>query len=301
MKRMKDSRIFSIQLSDHDTLFAPHRREKRRWRWLINTLVLSPAIALFLIPSFRLTRMVQEKSPFELADSLRPGDLVVLPVDDRIDQPTFAGRLMSETESDPGLYFAAVPSAGSNLVIGMTIRREEKNILQKLKEPSLEHPRLSHVSRKIAVATPEEPVLFKPSAEELAVYSRTDGDAKLSCWKEPVQRILENPVIGIRPRGFSPRVASVNAAGPGEVVYITKSMPRTLVIYHGGGLFSRYTNLADFRLRKGDRVRAGQVIATMAGGTLKNPTAIEWQAIHYGNVINHESLMALSSRLCGTK
>jgi hypothetical protein len=139
---------------------------------------------------------------------------------------------------------------------------------------------------------------------EESLFRRTDGFANIACWSEPrMAPFVDLKPLTIRAGRNAPKIATVTSAGPGEVTHVGPSANshQTLIIYHGGGLYSRYYDLKDLKVRKGDKVKAGQIIATMLAGSKREPASIEWDTRLGNQEINLASLLEVSTRLCGSK
>ncbi|MES2856551.1 MAG: peptidoglycan DD-metalloendopeptidase family protein, partial [Bdellovibrionota bacterium] len=69
----------------------------------------------------------------------------------------------------------------------------------------------------------------------------------------------------------------------------------------GGGLYSVYRNVKDFKVRKGEKVQGGQLIATANAGSQKQPVGLDWGVYLSGNEINPEKFLQTSTQLCDSK
>lgn len=88
---------------------------------------------------------------------------------------------------------------------------------------------------------------------------------------------LAMPVQGKIIRGYSPKTKGIDiaapagtpvtAAGDGQVAVVTKDTQEVtvVVVRHDGNLLTFYANVGDLKVQKGDRVKRGQPIATVAG------------------------------------
>ena len=73
---------------------------------------------------------------------------------------------------------------------------------------------------------------------------------------------------------------AVKAAGDGKVIAATRryqgqrAWGNVVVIDHGHGLVTRYAHLDSFKVKKGDRVNAGEVIGAVGStGKIYRPTS----------------------------
>ena len=97
-------------------------------------------------------------------------------------------------------------------------------------------------------------------------------------WTRPVDGRVVKPFVapatrfgpGHRGVDFAARPGTpVRAAGPGIVVFAgTIAHKRYVVILHRGNLRTSYSYLRTIKIRRGQRVREGQVIATTSGTSL---------------------------------
>ncbi len=95
------------------------------------------------------------------------------------------------------------------------------------------------------------------------------------------RRPADNGEEGLAHRGLdikAPKGAKVFAPGDGIVVEATDHFDespasgKVVIIDHGRGLVTRYTHLDSYRVKKGDRIRTGDVIATVgATGKVTGP------------------------------
>ncbi len=107
------------------------------------------------------------------------------------------------------------------------------------------------------VATPKQP--------DLSAQTTTASNARLAM-----------PVQGKIIRGYSSKTkgidiaaaagTTVSAAGDGQVAVVTKDTQEVtvVVVRHDGNLLTFYANVGDLKVAKGDRVKRGQPIATVA-------------------------------------
>lgn len=74
----------------------------------------------------------------------------------------------------------------------------------------------------------------------------------------------------------APTGTSVRAAGDGQVALISKSVGNTTIVLlrHGNGLYTVYSNINSVTLKKGDQVKRGQTVGKVAGG---NPSFVHFE------------------------
>jgi hypothetical protein len=323
---LKTTRLFSLQLADYDAGYGPHlKRPKSKLRFL-KLLIFIPALVLLIFPSFRLARPVYQAPPFEVPDTLNHGDLFTFPEEEDILNPTAGGKAMVRVDKSNPILLAAVPAGPTfevSFIFGQAYGQSAKDKKRiKLHWPRLEHPIYRVFSKVITVKDESQPVAGSASSvakaaastasalESKLIFSRVDGTADLTCWKAPALKSVALSESFKRRHGAQKlriKMATVSAVGPGEVIYAGASggtlgsTGQTLVIYHGSGLYSRFTDLRETSVRKGDRVKIGQEVAVVAAVNAKTPLSVKWSAFLEGQELNSQNLLALSSQLCDSK
>jgi len=216
---------------------------------------------------------------------------------------------MIEVSKQPMFLVAA--SSVPQLDLVLNYRAPEKKLSLKSLLPHFDHPVYDVFNKQIKIDPPAEDTTAITGETKLPpaipaidskTFTRTDGLVAASCWKQP--SLEEMPPPPWRPgRRQPPRQAALTAAGQGEVVQVTSPVQgeRTVLVYHGGGLYSRYYGLRDSKVRKGDRITAGQQIATTEAGNWKKPATARWDLFLNQTELNRSSFLALSSQLCETK
>jgi murein DD-endopeptidase MepM/ murein hydrolase activator NlpD len=179
----------------------------------------------------------------------------------------------------------------------------KKRTKLRIKMPSLRHPTVALFNQRIKVGPAQE--RFPASAADHSMPTpRWDGAADLACWTVPQTKAIEDIPLMIRRRGLNKiKVAAVGVVGPGEVALISGSgTEKSVLVYHGGGLYTRYMELAEVNVKKGDRVRAGARIGAMPMALAgRKPASVTWKAWLGKTPVNPQSLLEQSSRLCGSK
>jgi hypothetical protein len=342
----KTTRLFSVQLADHDHYFAPKQKRRRRMQWLA-LIKYSPAFFCFLFPSYHLGVAVFKDPGVKIPESLIRGDAFTLPGDDEDLVPIMNGRKMMFIDGKNPIYLAVTPK-GPNLEISYDFLDTDERSRLKALVPKPKHPTYPLFVKQVrvletpvalaAVIGTQAPVsLVSPpqalpslastlafevrpapslTETELNELARKDGKARLRCWKEPHVDPLAVDLIKRRRL----HMGSIQTAGQGEVVLVTPldgpSGPEfSLLIYHGGGLFTRYWNLVELRVRKGTKVNTGQIIGNVAlaqplnlrKGKQERLTPATWAPVMGGAnglapaIVNAQSLLAVSSQLCDSK
>jgi murein DD-endopeptidase MepM/ murein hydrolase activator NlpD len=182
--------------------------------------------------------------------------------------------------------------------------------------------RVSLPTRVIANYDTEEGLDNNVPAEVVGGPGHTPN-IEASCWKAPLATnmanatllpfgVMRSKVSGSSTSGayrhigvdlFTSQDQTVMSAGAGQVIAVLdKPHPgRTVIISHGGTLFSRYTHLKEAIVRKGDRVKAGSEIGTSGPGRKYDAPRLHWDIFFAKKPVNPQSLLALSARLCEPK
>ena len=324
MSKYRTTRLFALQVANHDTYWSGPLRdpEKNRLRTFLKFLIILPAILLFLMPSFKIGRLVFRAPTFTIPNSAKQGSVFTLPVEDDFESVKLEGHSLPEIKSKTPMYLAAVNTASPIMDLVLTYKAPSTELTLKSLIPKFDHPTYSVYATQIKVEHPTAAEDAQAIAKEHArakedparqvnsipvdpkIYSRTDGTISATCWQAPV--LEEIPQLGIRQgRRPGPRMATLSAAGSGEVVQIGitngTGSEKSVILYHGGGVYTRYHGVKDYRVRRGDRVQAGQAIAVVEAGNAKKPATPRWD-LHMGDTeLNRESFLALSSQLCDSK
>lgn len=320
-KPVKTTRLFSLQLANHDALFAPRVKSIVSYRWLKLLVLYFPALAFLMLPSFKLGRGFIKSPPYSIPDSIQHGELFTLPTNEDDDfVPQINGRTMGFIDGKSQFYLGAAPGQSD---FNVTVHHLEEKPRYKALVEKLRHPSYPLFVKRVHVKPAPEPELPKPApaargkseelpkkppgidAKETRALERVDGNVRIRCWREPVVEPIG--VDPLKPRRHQ-RLGSLAAAGQGEVVFAGSIAQgeSTVLLYHGGGLFTRYYGLKELRVQKGSRVVTGQIVGHVPLNTAKNqPTKATWQPLM--NVtgrlgpLNPQSLLALSSQLCDSK
>jgi hypothetical protein len=346
MSKFRSNRLFALQVSEHDTYFAP-REKPSGWRRKIPMVAGLCGVLLAAQPSFQLARHKLTPPQFNLVDKLWVGDLVTVPASDDVLSVTLSGRPLNTIEKPRKTYIGVVgtqnqESARLDLIYA---KREEgsrfKHFLRKVFVPNTEHPTVPFFTKKLKVESKSSPALAKadlgadrkpasraelgasiPETSEKTndrikkVFNRTDGTMNASCWAKP-NTVLTDQSILIRRNGGKPkptRLAQVLAASSGDVIFSGQvgNSTRSLVLYHGGGLYSQYDDLKESPYRIGERVRSGKPLGLILPETptprqpANAQSAVKWKILLSGPgtepmEINPESFLKLSSQLCDLK
>lgn len=312
--KYKTTKMFALQVSTHDSMWGGPKQERTTAQKIVRVLILIPAVLVFLLPSFRIGRAIYRKPSFALPDSVKQGTVFTVPADDDVTSIQLSGRDLPELKSKEPMYLVAASSA-PELDLVLNYRPAAKKLSLKSLLPHLEHPEYDVFAKQIKIDPPEadggsmivgEELSSKAApvtpAVEPSTFTRTDGLVNASCWKEPTLDELPAPLIRTTRRP-PPRQAALTAAGAGEVVQVSapEKGEKTVIVYHGGGLYTRYYGVRDVRVRRGDHVSAGQQIAQTEAGNWKKPATARWDLFMNQTELNRSSFLALSSQLCDSK
>lgn len=303
--------MFALQVSGHDSSWGGPKEPSSKLKRAIQIAILLPGVALFLMPSFKLGRPTMRAPHFSLPDSMKQGSVITVPADADVSSVKLEGHSLPEVKSKPPMFLVAASSV-PQLDLVLNYKAPEKKISLKSLLPRFEHPVYDVFNKQIKIDPAESETSTDIVGETRAApstpaigtdaFTRTDGLVAASCWKQPALEDLPPPPArpGRRP---PPKQAALTAAGPGEVIQVTSPVQgeRTVLIYHGGGLYSRYYGVRDSKMHKGDRVSAGQAIATTEAGNWKKPATARWDLFLNRTELNRSSFLALSQQLCETK
>ena len=140
-------------------------------------------------------------------------------------------------------------------------------------------------------------------AEKLRkLLERVDGEADAICWQMPLLSAVSAEFGRMHPwvESRAPVGTQVKASGPGQVEFAGELLApgKTEIIYHGGGLFSRYLHLGELTVGPGDRVSGGQQVGLSgATGQTEYPLA-RWDVYWKGKAINPIAFLDLSRQIC---
>jgi hypothetical protein len=315
LSKYKTTKMFALQVSTHDTMWGGPKEAPSKIKRLIKIVILLPAFALFLMPSFKLGRATYRTPQFKLPDSIKQGNVFTVPADQDITSIQLEGHSLPELKLKQPLFLVAASSVPM-LDLVLNYRAPEKKLSLKSLIPHFEHPEYDVFNKQIKIDPPEEqtsPVIAGGQvlvhgvapvpAIDAKTFTRTDGLVSASCWKEP--SLVELPAQpGRNGRRPPPRQAALTVAGQGEVLQVTApalGADKTVLVYHGGGLYSRYYGIRDSKVRKGDRISAGQQIATTEAGNWRRPASARWDLYLNQTELNRSNFLALSSQICETK
>src|SRR5262245_25492723 len=107
---LKSTRLFSLQLANHDQLFGRTLQLERRGIPWLKILICLPALLLFLIPSFKLGRAVLKKPELAVPDRLKTGELFTLQGEADL-VPQIAGHTLSHIDAKTPLYLGVAMGA----------------------------------------------------------------------------------------------------------------------------------------------------------------------------------------------
>lgn len=304
--------MFALQVANHDSYWGGPKQAPTKIQRAIKIAIIAPAVLLFIMPSFKIGRAVYRTPAFTLPDSVKQGSVFTVPADSDVTSVQLEGRSLPELKSKQPMYLVAASSV-PQLDLVLNYKAPERKLSLKSLLPHFDHPSYDFFTKQIRIDPPTQDDSTGIAGEDRAsshvlpaidtkTFSRSDGLVTASCWKEPSLEPLPAPIVR-RGRHAPARSATLTAAGPGEVTQVSAPAlgEKTVVVYHGGGLYSRYYGVKDAKVRKGDRVAPGQAIATADAGTWRRPASAHWDLYLGQTEINRSSFLALSSRLCDSK
>ncbi|MES2963527.1 MAG: M23 family metallopeptidase [Bdellovibrionota bacterium] len=308
--KYKTTRMFAVQAENFDGFYGP-RTKLTRFQKIVRGILITPGVLLFLLPSFKLGLQHQRPPAFEVPDKVTKGSVFTVPIDESLEAITLAGETLPAIKGPKRALLAVAKSEPVMDLVLIYKHPERKWNAERLK-PKFEHPTFEVYSKQIIVEPapppPELPKTKKPTTPptkhelDAAVMARHDGLAQASCWSEPKTNVL--PQKGTRDwRKLPVQYANLTAMAPGEVVKVEalKGGSKNIVVYHGGGLFTRYLELRDSLVRKGDKVLAGQEVGMLSLGTWKTPIKPRWDIFLGTTELNPPDFLSLSTQLCDSK
>lgn len=143
-------------------------------------------------------------------------------------------------------------------------------------------------------------------------YQQPFNDVQLECWRRPLSskvvsrfgspRELPNGKsyfhsgLDLRARSGTP----IKAAASGEVLLAEHMVlpGNTVLLSHGGGLYSRYMHLSRIDVKPGEVVRKGQLIG-LAGATGRVEAAhLHWEVLWKGNHVSPLQFLQVWEQIC---
>ncbi len=311
MSKYRTTKILALQVSNHDHSWGGPKEAPSKLKRAIQIAILLPGLALFLMPSFKIGRASLRPPQFTLPDSVKQGSVFTVPGNEEVSSVQLSGHALPELKSKQQMFLVAAAGL-PQLDLVLNYKAPEKKLSLKNLLPKFEHPVYDVFNKQIRIEAAEPEPSTDISGEtrvapsmpsvDAKTFTRNDGLISALCWKKPA--LEEMPPPPARPgRRPPPKQAALTSAGPGEVLQITSPVQgeRTLVVYHGGGLYSRYYGVRDAKARKGDRVNAGTQIAITDAGSGKKPATARWDLFLNQTELNRSSFLALSQQLCETK
>jgi hypothetical protein len=315
-----------MSLADHDNLFMPEKRESRA-RHIGTVLFFIPSLVLMLFPSFDLGTLVLSPPPFEIPKSIRAGMPFLLKDSGEALRVTLNGRLLSHIDKPIAAYVGIATDDDQKAMELEVLYPPEKRTLKTIFKPKFHNPSVPYFTSEVKIEVASSgasestsrtvasvPPLQIPAHRILntQLFTRRDGSPSISCFQNPQLNKYEpvQPAAMVaRPhkhRAFT-QMFALTAAGAGEVVYagdvissVDKTADKGLVVYHGGGFYTRYFGLKELKVRQGQKVKAGQDIgftSTNSHKVIPNP---EWDVLWGETPVTSPAFLALSSQLCGS-
>ncbi len=155
-------------------------------------------------------------------------------------------------------------------------------------------------------------IVSAQSQKMRTVLSRTDGILKSLCFKKPIESRIVSNFASPRtlPSGFSYYHTGVDmraatgtpilASAEGEVVLAENLIVpgNTVVLYHGGGIYSQYKHLSKIEVQIGDRIERGHKLGLSgATGRVEAPH-FHWEIYWKGNPTDPLQLLQAVAPIC---
>jgi len=281
-------------------------------------------------PSLPVPDTIVAGEVFSLPD---PGDVLQIQMGSRAlarlyrPQSAFVGVLETSPSASTSTSTPSSISASTSVIdLHIIYPAPHRKLSPKMFLPKFSSPSVPVFSKRIKITTPSATndgddahpphavaIGTRPDQNLSSLLDRIDGEPSLACWRAPISP--ENLAAASAPprpvrrlKGAPPPKTSfpVAAAGPGEVVFAaemknveTGVASRTILVYHGGGFYSRYRNMKDLKVRKGDRINAGQELGSIASlRTAGSGGPFQWDIRWGTSAVASAPFLALSSRLC---
>ena len=329
------TRTFSHNLAFYDSNFGgrgPESKSKwRTWPWAA-----ALAIAIAGLPSAKIARVTAAPPPSPMPVSLNAGlPFIISDPAHEIDGIEVEGRALSKLQGGRD-YFGAAGLYDRDRIIARGVLRKHPTPIEKGLVGLIYSAPLQVFSAEIRVERGERadsaqlrlpasamPVPNAESDERRAlearmvrgILGRDDGEIKVACWEAPLRSTIASefgapravasgehyPHAGVDLKATfgSP----LKAPGPGSVTMAEElaATGKMILLYHGGGLFTRYMRLSEIVSKPGDEVGSGQVLGFSGNGPASEGSNVHWEAIWKGKAINPIALLDLSRQLCAER
>lgn len=304
-------------------------------RKLVIAAFFAPAAFVLALPSFDIGTTVTQTPSFPVPDAIVASEVFNLPDSGDVLQIQIGSRPLTRLYR-PQTTFIGVPEASPSVSIStidlhIVYPAPHRKLSPKMFLPKFSSPFVPVFSKRIKItapsATDDDDKAHPPHAVAIearadkslsGLLTRVDGEPSLACWRVPISpenlaaatappRPARRPIQRLRGAPQPKTSFPIAAAGPGEVVFAaemksveTGMASRTVLVYHGGGFYSRYRNMKDLKVRKGDRINAGQELGSIASvrvaGSGGGP--FQWDIRWGESAVAPAPFLALSSRLC---
>ena len=267
-----------MSLADHDNLFMPDKMPSRI-RHLGRFISRLIALTMVIFPSFDLGRFVSQAPNFEIPSTAHAGDPLLL-----FDSGDYAnvfmnGRRLARVE-DPessflGFFGERERSKALLQFVRTPRRRTLKTILSSYTSKFMKHPEIPYFTQVIQVGAdlspetvPVPPVAPRLLHRHLAStnsaafteknFAREDGTGSIACFREPTATkqaaSSRTVVIHSRKNNALNDAFHIGAVANGEVTETGEENGlKTVLVYHGGGLFSQYAGLRELKVHSGQK------------------------------------------------
>jgi hypothetical protein len=259
-------------------------------------------LSLAFFPNRKITPVLQKPFEFTVDQNLTAGRIYSFAATESQQLISF-GSKKPLLLSDKKLYFMTVPAQAPKVQFYILYKKVQRHFMDFLISPFLSAAPLSFSSEIVSITFPQNqqskmannrlpsaipPTEPRESLENIQLsklLERTDGPAHVNCWSAPIL----NPTPGL----------ALRAHGPGETVMAqeTAGFGKSVVIYHGGGIFTRYMHLREIQTHVGEKIGEGQIIG-FAGSAHRQVNPTFWEVSWNETPLNPADFLSFSQKFC---
>ena len=307
------TRLFSYNLAAYDSTYGLFAEppDRRLWPW-----ALLLGIAIAGVPSMKAARFVRADAPTPIPASVRAGDpIIVADGGGAIESVTIDGALLARVKGR-GVFLGAVGLYDQDeATVSGLLRRQTKPMEDgpvgwlyssplrwfsasvQVEKPldldsvilrfpaSFPTPAIASTNNQSAPASALEEKRAVEARLVRGRLSRFDGDADVACWTR------------IAPAASVANGSPLKSPGPGAVDLSEELVApgKTTMVYHGGGVFTRYSRMGQLIARAGERVAASQTLGYSGRSDGAKP---RFEILWRGRSIQPAAFFDLSQKLC---
>jgi murein DD-endopeptidase MepM/ murein hydrolase activator NlpD len=216
----------------------------------------SPGVAGTALPHDLAAEIAREKGI-----DLPPAESTATPQADEASRPMLMGNLTQRNAGAPTARTSSAPPPGEDVVS----LPEEDAIQKPKKEAKKPEKKKEKVTEKKEKAKAKEASAQKKEAQEQEAEEKVEEAQLQFIW--PVEGAVGTKFKPGTSDGIKIKVAEgtpVKAAAAGKVVYAGNGLPKLgplILLQHKGGWITAYTHNSSLLVKKGDKVKQGQVIS----------------------------------------